>query len=133
MTLNTRRNRVRDERGQTMAEFAVVLPILVVLLFGIVQFGILFNNYVTLTDAARAGARAAAVSRNDSDPVGTATAAVRASANGLTQANLNVSIASSWDPGSDVTVTASYPYSIKLLGWVVTDGDLTTKTTERVE
>ena len=56
MKTNTKRSRIRDERGQTMAEFAIVLPILIVLLFGIVQFGILFNNYVTLTDAVRAGA-----------------------------------------------------------------------------
>src|SRR5438093_514335 len=122
---------IRDEKGQTMAEFAVVLPILVVLLFGIVQFGILFNNYVMLTDAARAGERAAAVPRNDSDPIGTATSAVRASANDLTQSNLNVQVSSTWAPGTNVTVTATYPYSIKLLGWVVTSGDLTTKTTER--
>ena len=54
------RKDITSERGQTMAEFAVVLPILVVLLFGIMQFGIAFNNYVTLTDAARAGARKAA-------------------------------------------------------------------------
>ena len=38
-----------------MTEFAIILPILVVLLFGIAQFGIAFNNYVTITDAARAG------------------------------------------------------------------------------
>ena len=69
--------RIRDERGQTMAEFAIVLPVLVVLLFGVIQFGILFNNYVTLTDAVRAGARTAAVSRNDADPTGAATTAVR--------------------------------------------------------
>ena len=46
-----------------MTEFALILPLLVVLLFGIIQFGIIFNNYVTLTDAVRAGAREAAVSR----------------------------------------------------------------------
>jgi hypothetical protein len=32
-----------------------------------------------------------------------------------------------------VTVTATYPYSISLLGWVVTSGSLTTTTTEAVE
>jgi Flp pilus assembly protein TadG len=124
---------MRDERGQTMAEFAVVLPILVVLLFGIVQFGILFNNYVTLTDAVRAGSRTAAVSRDASDPESAATASVRASASGLDQSSLAVSVSSPWQPGSDVTVTATYPYAIKLLGWVVTSGSLTTQTTERVE
>ena len=53
----TRQNKLGNERGQTMTEFALILPILVVLLFGIVQFGIIFNNYVTLTDAARAASR----------------------------------------------------------------------------
>jgi Flp pilus assembly protein TadG len=133
MNMNAKRNRIRDEQGQTMAEFAIVLPILIVLLFGIVQFGILFNNYVTLTDAVRAGARAAAVSRQNGDPSGTATAAVRSSANDLNQANLGVSVSSAWTPGAPVTVTATYPYAISLLGWVVSSGSLTTKTTEAVE
>lgn len=131
MTL--KRNRIDEERGQTMAEFAIVLPILAVLLFGVIQFGIVFNNYVTLTDAVRAGARAAAVSRQASDPTGTATAAVRSSATDLNQTNLGVSVSSTWSPGAPVTVTATYPYSIKLLGWVVKSGSLTTKTTEAVE
>jgi Flp pilus assembly protein TadG len=131
--MNLKRNRIGAERGQTMAEFAVVLPILVVLLFGIMQFGILFNNYVTLTDAARAGARAAAVSRQAADPSGNADAAVRASASDLNQGNLGVNVSSSWSPGSPVTVTATYPYSINLLGWVISAGSLTTKSTEAVE
>jgi len=133
MNMNTKRNRIRDERGQTMAEFAIVLPILIVLLFGIVQFGILFNNYVTLTDAVRAGARAAAVSRQAPDPSGTATAAVRSSASDLNPSTLGISVSSGWTPGAPVTVTATYPYSINLLGWVVSSGSLTTKSTEAVE
>ena len=133
MKTTTQRIRWSDERGQSMTEFAIVLPILVVLLFGIVQFGILFNNYVTLTDAARAGARAAAVSRQAADPVGTATAAVQSSASDLNQANLGVSVSSTWAATAPVTVTATYPYSISLLGWVVSSGTLTTKSTEAVE
>jgi len=124
---------ITEEKGQSMAEFAIVLPILVVFLFGIIQFGILFNNYVTLTDAVRAGARTAAVSRQDSDPVGEAASMVRSSAANLDQSNLNVSVSSDWQSGDDVTVTATYPYSISLLGWVVNSGSLSTTTTERVE
>lgn len=127
------RKRIRDERGQTMVEFAVVFPVLVVMLFGIIQLGIVFNNYVTLTDAVRSGAREAAVARQTSDPGGAATTAVRSSAAGLDQGQLAVTVSSGWQPGSDVTVTASYPYSINLLGWVVSAGNLTSKTTERVE
>jgi len=124
---------ITEEKGQSMAEFAIVLPILVVILFGVIQFGILFNNYVTLTDAVRAGARTAAVSRQDGDPVGEAAKMVRDSAADLNQSSLNVSVSSDWQPGDDVTVTGTYPYSISLLGWVVSSGNLSTKTTERVE
>ncbi len=53
-----------------MVEFAMVLPILLVLVFGIIQFGIVFNHYLTLTDAVRAGARQAAVSRTLPRPGG---------------------------------------------------------------
>ena len=52
-----------------MVEFALVIPILCVVLFGVIQFGILYKNYVTLTDAARVGARKAATSRHEADPV----------------------------------------------------------------
>ena len=50
-----------------MTEFAIVLPMLAMLLFGIIQFGILYNNYVTVTDAARGRAQGGAVSRH-TDP-----------------------------------------------------------------
>jgi Flp pilus assembly protein TadG len=125
--------KLRNEQGQTLTEFAMVLPILVVLLFGIIQFGIVFNNYVTLTDAARAGARKAAVSRGSGNPVGACESQVRAAAPNLEPADLSVSCSSSWEPGTDVTVTASYPYSINLLGWVVASGRLESTMKERVE
>jgi len=127
------RSVIRDERGQTMAEFAIVLPILVVVLFGIIQFGILFNNYLTITDAVRAGAREAAVARQSADPAGAATTAVRNAAADLNQTKLAVTVSSGWLPGSDVTVQATYPYSISLLGWALASGNLKSTTTERVE
>lgn len=123
----------RRERGQTMVEFAIVVPILLLLLFAILQFGIVFNNWITLTDAARAGARQAAVGRSVADPTGAAVSRTRTSAANLDQAKLAVLVASSWAQGADVTVTASYPYSVSLLGLVVKSGTLTVKTTERVE
>jgi Flp pilus assembly protein TadG len=116
-----------------MTEFAIVLPVLVLLVFGVIQFGITFNNYLALTDAARAGARKAAVSRQDSNPTGDAVSAVQAAAGDLNLSQMNVSVASSWQPGSNVTVTATYPYSISLLGLVVKAGNLSTTVTERVE
>jgi len=116
-----------------VTEFALALPILALLLFAVIQFGITFNNYVTLTDATRAGARKAAVSREQSNPSSLTTTAVRNSAANLTQSNLNVSVTSTWQPGADVTVTATYPYKIKLLGIPLKQGFLKSTTTERVE
>ncbi len=126
---------IRNQQGQTMTEFALVLPVLALLLFGVIQFGILFNNYVTLTDAVRAGSRKAAVSRQASDPRGEAEAAVRRAGDSLDQTKLGVSVtpATPWAHGGEVTVTATYPYSINLLGLVLASGNLKSTTTERVE
>ena len=118
-----------------MTEFALVLPILAFLLFAVVQFGIVFHNYITITDAARAGARKAAVSKDEASPAGEAEATVRDSAANLDQDDLDVAVSANpgWEHGADVTVTASYPYQISLVGVVVVDGTLTSSTTERIE
>jgi len=44
-------------RGQSLVEFALVLTPLFLILLGIIQFGFIFNSYVTLTNAAREAAR----------------------------------------------------------------------------
>lgn len=129
-----RRLDARSERGQTMVEFALVAPLLLVIVFAVIQFGILYNNYVTITDAARVGARKAAVSRLAASPSGAAVAAARSSASGLDQTKLGVNVAATaWEHGADVTVETTYPYDINLLGWVVASGSLKSATTERVE
>jgi Flp pilus assembly protein TadG len=124
----------RDD-GQAAAEMALVLPILAALLLAIAQFGIVFNNYITLTDATRTGARKAAISRFVGDSGAAAVTAVKAAATNLKSSDLNVSVTSTnWTvPGSDVTVTATYPYSVNILGWVVKSGLLTSTTKERLE
>lgn len=124
---------LRGEDGQTVVEFAVIVPILLLVVFAVIQLGIAFNNNVTLTDAVRAGARVAAVSRQMSDPTGAAVTRVRTAAANLDTTKLSVSVSSTWQPGGDVTVTATYPYKINLLGLVVKSGRLSSSTTERVE
>ncbi|MGB3346411.1 MAG: TadE family protein [Candidatus Humimicrobiia bacterium] len=52
---------IKNEKGASAVEFALILPILIMLVFGIFQFGIAYNNYITITHAAREGARRAAV------------------------------------------------------------------------
>ncbi len=133
--MNRTVSRLGDQRGQALVEFALVLPLLVTLLFGIVQFGIAFNNYLVLTDAVRAGARTAAVSRTAPDPVAAGTSAVQRSAANLDPSALQVGVEApeGWRRGRDVTVSASYPYSIDVFGVAFKSGRLSSRTTERIE
>jgi len=132
-----RRNGNNGERGQAMVEFALVAPMLFLVLFGIVQFGIAFMHSVALTDAVRAGARKASVSRSSANPTAAASSAVLNAATDLNQSTLSgriqVTAPSGWVAGGNVTVSATYPYSINILGIVVASGDLHSATTERLE
>lgn len=55
----------RNNRGQAMLEFALVLPILLLLVFGIIDFGIIFFDNLVITQAAREGARVGVVGGSD--------------------------------------------------------------------
>jgi Flp pilus assembly protein TadG len=129
------RKKLKNERGQTLVELALVLPILVGLVLAIAQFGVAFDNYLTLTDAARAAARKGAVSRQSSNPASDCQNAGYAAGNNLNNpgTDFTVTCSSPWTIGSDVTVTATYPYSISVMGWVVTSGTLSSTMKERVE
>lgn len=96
----------QKERGAVAVEMAIVLPVLLLILFGIIEFGRVLNVQVSLTEAAREGARNAAIHYNDSslDVTGTAQrAAPSLSGLGMTVTS-NVGTCSS-SPGSNVTVT----------------------------
>ncbi|MCG0274878.1 MAG: pilus assembly protein [Thermosediminibacteraceae bacterium] len=57
----------RTQRGQAVVEFALVLPLLVLILFGVLEFGRIFHTYIVITNAAREGARLGAVGKPDSE------------------------------------------------------------------
>ncbi|HZO96422.1 MAG TPA: TadE/TadG family type IV pilus assembly protein [Gaiellaceae bacterium] len=111
-------------------EFALVLPLLVTLLFALVEFGIVFKDWLNVTDTARVAARAAVVSRFDDPPrtpCAAAQAVVSAAAQGLTLADCT--------PASGyVTVTVTHPWSVSLpLLPLSESGELTSVVTERLE
>ena len=56
-----RKERLRDERGAALVEFAIVMPLLFLLLFGVIEFAIAFNDYQSIRQGARDGARQAVV------------------------------------------------------------------------
>ena len=134
-TLKSTRVRLRGESGQALVEFAFVMPVLVLILLAIIQFGGTYNHYISLTDGTRAGARKAVVSRSLADPVTAAKNAVKASAPALDPSKLAITVtpAPPWSLGQQITITATYPYSINLLGKIVNSGSLTSTTKERVE
>lgn len=55
----------KNDRGVAAVEFALVAPVLILLVLGIIEFGWLFNGWVTITSAAREGARIATVKDGD--------------------------------------------------------------------
>ncbi len=71
----SRRALLRNERGTALVEFALIAPLLFLLLFGVIEFGRVLNYYNDLTQLSGQGARAAIVSRNpDGSAVGTSNA-----------------------------------------------------------
>lgn len=59
--MHGRKSRRRDESGASAVEFALVLPLLMLLLFGIISYGVMLSFRQSLSQAAAEGARAAAV------------------------------------------------------------------------
>jgi len=136
-----RKRNIASEQGQTAVEFALVVPFIVALLLAVIQFAVAFHNYVTLTDAARAGARKAIVARFGTGTFDDAKQAVKDAAGSLDQSQLSqpgaidISDPAGMTSGSTVTVTVKYPYtiSIPLLGMTVSSGTLTAVAKERME
>ncbi len=138
--------RARRDSGQALYEFALVLPMLLMLLVGIIKFGILFYDYVVLADSVAAGARTLATSRS----VGTGTpnacqlaqTAVQNAALNLNQTSLSVptpTLASgsctALAVGTAGTVTATYPcnLSIPFVGNLCSGTTISSQTTVRIE
>lgn len=70
----------RDTEGQSLVEFALVLPFLIFLILGMIEFGWILNGKITLTSAAREGARTAIIYKTQVAADGAVRSAVNASA-----------------------------------------------------
>ena len=98
------------ERGQSLFEFALVLPLLLLLLLGMVVFGVALNNYLELTNGTTAGAQAVAISRGQTtDPCATAATPFSGAAASLTAANVSFTITTSTGPGGSGTSNTLWP------------------------
>jgi len=114
-----RRTRVPDrfERGSAVVEFALLIPIVLLVLLAVVQVGVLGRDRLVLEQAARAGARTAAVDASEA----AVNEAVRAAASSLDDERITVSIERGGSRGSPVTVTVRYDAETATLldGWLV--------------
>jgi Flp pilus assembly protein TadG len=135
MTQHHVRGGVRGSDGQALVELALVLPVILLLVVGMLEFARAWNLHQALTDATREGARRAAVANATMDQDSVKAAVWR----GLSQAgyfpqhagaNYSVTITSSpsneWKKsGDNVTVDVRFPYRF----WVLPFRELTMRST----
>jgi Flp pilus assembly protein TadG len=103
----------RGEEGAAAVEFALLLPLLVLLLFGFIQFGTAFNTRIQATNAAREAARMAVVGIDDWSNVGggrTFWQAVREQAGVGSISNCTVTTPNVL--GGTLTVSFNYPLDL---------------------
>jgi Flp pilus assembly protein TadG len=102
-----------DERGAAAAEFALLLPVLLTILFGIIEFGMIMYGREVVTNASREGARAGIVQRVPPLTPGeiTTVATNYLTGTGINTADVVIAVpASGGVTGTPVTVTATYSY-----------------------
>ncbi len=103
--------RLRSEQGATAVEFALVVPVLLILLIGVIEFGRVFNAQLQVTSAARESVRVMAIQKEPALAKSAALAAAPGLSPALRVENVAVS-PSSCTATTDVTVTISYSVSL---------------------
>ena len=120
------------ERGTAAVEFALVLPLVLVVALALVQTGLLVRDRLLVEAAARAGARAAAV-QEDASAI---RAAALAAAPSLEETGVELAVTRAGVRGEPVTVSLRYLAAIRVpfVGWLFGDSvGMTTSTTARQE
>lgn len=111
------------DHGAVVVETALMLPILLLLLFGIIEFGRLYNAQISLTHAAREGVREYVITGDAAQGSSTAIAAVP----NLGASDLTVALSTTCDPeddavvGTAITMTVTYT---DFVGFIPLWGDL---------
>lgn len=99
----------KNEKGQSLVEFAILIPVLILILMAIIEFGFMFNAYITISNASREGARLGSLGGTD----GEIAARVIEAAPNLDSARITVSVTPGFrDRGDMVIVQVEYDYEI---------------------
>ncbi|HEX6988797.1 MAG TPA: TadE/TadG family type IV pilus assembly protein [Bacillota bacterium] len=110
-----RRRRNGAEAGQALVELSIALPVLLLLLLGVMEFGFMFSSYLGLLHGAREGVRAAALGADDQE----VRQRIESAAIQLDPSRLTIQVqpaASQRKAGSTVTVLLTYRYEPLLPG-----------------
>jgi Flp pilus assembly protein TadG len=119
----------RGELGQSLVEFSLVLPIMLLLLFALVDFGRAFHTWLVVTNSAREGARAASVQKPEAD----IRARINQTAGSLDTSKLTIQLTNVQGPrGTTVEVDLTYAFQyVTPIGGIlnfVSGGNLATPT-----
>lgn len=102
---------LKNERGQSLIEFTIILPIILIILMGIFEFGIMINSYLTINNAARESSRLAAVGGTDIEVINMALSRLP----NLDTNNIMIEVTPSGlnrVRGESVTVKITYNYQV---------------------
>jgi len=100
----------RSQKGQSLVELAILLPVLILVLMGIMDLGRVFYAQIVITNAAREGARYG--SMYPADEVGIkARAIAEAQGAGIQIGPDDVQVSGTIMPGSPLTVTVTYRFA----------------------
>jgi Flp pilus assembly protein TadG len=110
--------RARDEAGQSLAEFAILLPLLLFVLIGVFEFGRAWNVYQVVVNAAREGGRVAALPTGfaNADSVEARVETYLGSASVDTDAAVVDHDNVEGGTGTLATVTVQVPYDFQFVG-----------------
>jgi Flp pilus assembly protein TadG len=109
---------LKREDGAAAIEFAILLPLLMLILFGTIEFGLVLYNQEVITNASREGARFGIVIGSPRPSTGQIQGVVNTYLTnaGLNSGNATVSVAGAQGAsGSDLTVAVVYPYDFLVL------------------
>lgn len=99
-----------SERGAVAVEFAILAPVLIMILMGIMEFGRAYNAQISLTNAAREGVRVMAITNNQASAQTAARNAAVTLNPGLLDPNITFSTPTC-TPNAQMTVTVHYTLS----------------------
>jgi Flp pilus assembly protein TadG len=119
MKLGIARRLRRQDRGQALVEFALVAPILLFLLLGIVDLARAWNVYQVLTDAGREGTRVAVVDNGSTEAQVRTLVQQAAARAGIEIADAAVVVAEGAARGEPTTVTIQYGHELRWVGWAL--------------